>query len=129
EIARGRLYHLDAPARAPGDFLAVARKHRQRAAADRAEPQQTDANRLRGDVARRKIGRRAVHALLRLASTSTRSRRKSSRSERIAWRVRCSFSMSEKRTYSSPYSPKPMPGETATLASASSFFENSSEPR
>src|SRR5690606_7668987 len=47
---------------------------------------------------------------------------------RTAWRVRCSFSIRAKRTYSSPYSPKPMPGETATLASDSTRLENSSEP-
>src|SRR4030095_14288031 len=47
---------------------------------------------------------------------------------RTAWRVLCSFSTSAKRTYSSPPSPNPMPGETATLASRSSSLENSSEP-
>src|ERR1051325_1428367 len=36
--------------------------------------------------------------------------------------------MSAKRTYGSPYSPKPMPGETATFASCSRNFENSTEP-
>ena len=30
---------------------------------------------------------------------------------RTAWRVRCSFSIRAKRTYSSPYSPKPIPGK------------------
>src|SRR5688572_26603765 len=47
---------------------------------------------------------------------------------RIAWRVRCSFSISAKRTWSSPYSPKPAPGDTATLASSSRRLENSIEP-
>jgi hypothetical protein len=48
---------------------------------------------------------------------------------RRACRVRSSFSMREKRTWLSPWSPKPMPGLTATLASVSSNFENSSEPK
>ncbi len=47
---------------------------------------------------------------------------------RTACRVRFSFSIIAKRTYSSPYSPKPMPGDTETFAFASSFFVNSSEP-
>src|SRR5688500_13393757 len=47
---------------------------------------------------------------------------------RTACLVRCSFSTSAKRTYSSPPSPNPMPGETATLASRSSSLENSREP-
>ena len=51
-----------------------------------------------------------------------------SRRPRIACLMRGSFSISEKRTWSSPYSPKPIPGDTATLASLSTFFENSSEP-
>ena len=46
----------------------------------------------------------------------------------MAWRVRCSFSTSAKRTPSSPYSPNPMPGDTATLASVRRRFANSSEP-
>jgi len=48
---------------------------------------------------------------------------------RAAWRMRCSFSTSAMRTWPSPYSPKPMPGATATLASLNSSLENSSEPR
>ncbi|SDY48572.1 hypothetical protein SAMN04515617_11529 [Collimonas sp. OK242] len=48
---------------------------------------------------------------------------------RIAWRIRASFSINANRTYSSPYSPKPMPGETHTLAFSSSCLENSSDPR
>ena len=36
--------------------------------------------------------------------------------------MRSSFSMREKRTWPSPYSPKPMPGLTATLASLSRSF-------
>ena len=47
---------------------------------------------------------------------------------RMAWRMRDSFSIRAKRTYSSPYSPKPMPGETQTLACSSRMRENSSEP-
>ncbi len=37
---------------------------------------------------------------------------------RAAWRMRWRFSTSAMRTWPSPYSPNPMPGETATLASA-----------
>src|SRR5262252_7732538 len=47
---------------------------------------------------------------------------------RTACRVRASFSISAMRTWSSPYSPKPTPGETATRASLSTFFANSSDP-
>jgi hypothetical protein len=47
---------------------------------------------------------------------------------RNACRVRSSFSMSAKRTCWSPCSPNPMPGLTATLASLSRSFENSSDP-
>ena len=47
---------------------------------------------------------------------------------RIAWRVRASFSIIAKRTCASPYSPKPMPGDTDTFAFASTCFANSSEP-
>src|ERR1700733_358242 len=47
---------------------------------------------------------------------------------RRACRVRSSFSISEKRTCPSPWAPKPTPGLTATLASSSSFLENSTEP-
>lgn len=47
---------------------------------------------------------------------------------RTAWRMRDSFSIRAKRTYSSPYSPKPIPGETQTLACSSRMRENSSEP-
>jgi len=48
---------------------------------------------------------------------------------RMAWRIRSWFSIKAKRTWSSPYSPKPIPGETQTLASASSFLANSNDPR
>ena len=48
---------------------------------------------------------------------------------RAAWRMRCSFSTSAMRTWSSPCSPKPMPGATATSACSISSLENSSEPR
>ena len=47
---------------------------------------------------------------------------------RTAWRIRASFSISAKRTWSSPWSPKPMPGDTLSLALASSCLANSSEP-
>ena len=47
---------------------------------------------------------------------------------RSACRVRSSFSISAKRTWWSPCSPNPMPGDTATLASVSRSFENSSDP-
>src|SRR5690606_7044758 len=48
---------------------------------------------------------------------------------RAACRMRCSFSTSARRTYWSPYSPKPTPGATATPVSWISSFANSSEPR
>ena len=47
---------------------------------------------------------------------------------RMACRVRGSFSIRAKRTCPSPNSPNPMPGDTDTLACASSFLVNSSEP-
>ncbi|CFP66634.1 Uncharacterised protein [Bordetella pertussis] len=47
---------------------------------------------------------------------------------RTACRVRCSFSIRAKRTYSSPYSPKPIPGDTATFASDRTRLANSKEP-
>src|SRR6185503_78758 len=56
------------------------------------------------------------------------SRRNISLMPRTAWRSRLSFSIRAKRTWSSPKSPKPTPGETATLASRSSFLANSIEP-
>ncbi len=48
--------------------------------------------------------------------------------DRVACLIRCSFSTSENRTCPSPSGPNPMPGDTATSASAISNFENSSEP-
>src|SRR5262245_60035394 len=50
------------------------------------------------------------------------------RTLRAACLMRCSFSTSAMRTCASPYSPKPTPGATATLACSSSSFENRSEP-
>ena len=47
---------------------------------------------------------------------------------RTACRVRCSFSIRAKRTCWSPYWPKPMPGDTATLPSFSRNLENSTDP-
>ena len=47
---------------------------------------------------------------------------------RTAWRMRLSFSISAKRTWSSPWSPKPMPGLTQTFARSISCLANSSEP-
>src|SRR5271169_2359618 len=47
---------------------------------------------------------------------------------RSACRVRSSFSINENRTCPSPCSPKPTPGLTATFASSSSLFENSTDP-
>ena len=51
------------------------------------------------------------------------------RMPRTACLVRCSFSTRPNRTYSSPPSPNPIPGDTATFASRSKSFENSSDPR
>ena len=47
---------------------------------------------------------------------------------RAAWRMRCSFSTSAIRTYPSPCSPKPTPGETATSAFSTRSVENSTLP-
>jgi hypothetical protein len=43
--------------------------------------------------------------------------------------MRCSFSTSAMRTYPSPYSPKPVPGDTATSAFSTRSVENSTLPR
>src|SRR5262249_18935316 len=64
----------------------------------------------------------AARATVRGAAPSAR------RMPRIACRVRCSFSIKAKRTQRSPYSPKPIPGDTATFASRSRKVENSSDP-
>ena len=95
---------------APGtarDFPGIARQHLPGAAAHHAKTQQTYLDRFHH---------------------SNPSLRNISLIPRTAWRVRCSFSISAKRTYSLPYSPKPMPGETATLASSRIRLANSSEP-
>src|SRR5208282_1458917 len=56
------------------------------------------------------------------------SRESAWRMPRIAWRVRCSFSISAKRTKPSPSAPKPTPGDTAIFASAIRNLANSIEP-
>jgi hypothetical protein len=43
--------------------------------------------------------------------------------------MRCSFSTSAMRTKPSPYSPKPIPGETAMSAFSTRSLENSTLPR
>jgi len=97
----------DRPARAPRDLLLVAAQDGPGAVADRAHAEQPHLQRFHH------------------ASPSSRN---ICLMPRIAWRVRDSFSIIAKRTCSSPYSPKPMPGDTDTLAPASSFFANSSDP-
>ena len=47
---------------------------------------------------------------------------------RVAWPIRCSFSISAKRTCPSPPAPKPTPGLTATLASRARRTAASREP-
>src|SRR6266404_5247335 len=47
---------------------------------------------------------------------------------RTAWRMRCLFSTRAMRTWASPCSPKPMPGETATWAWVSISLEKASDP-
>ncbi len=47
---------------------------------------------------------------------------------RTACPMRFSFSMSAKRTWPSPPGPKPTPGEVATSASLTRYFENSRDP-
>src|SRR5690606_37402842 len=107
DIAHGHGSDLDAAPRPPGDLAAVLGQHRPDTAAYDAQTPQTYTDRFH---------------------FSSPSLRNMSLMPRTAWRVRCSFSMRAKRTYSSPYSPKPTPGDTATLASASRRLENSSEP-
>ena len=43
--------------------------------------------------------------------------------------MRCSFSISANRTYSSPPGPKPIPGDTATSHRRTMCVANSIEPR
>ncbi len=110
--ARGDLRDAD---RAPGparDLLGVALQNRPRAATDRAQPEHAHAHRLH---------REPSH----YANPSSRN---ICLMPRMAWRVRGSFSIMAKRTCPSPNSPKPTPGDTDTLALASSFLVNSSEP-
>src|SRR5690606_28479244 len=121
----------DAAATATGDLFAIAGEDVEGAPANRADAQQAHPDRTEffqvplHITARMRAGFPAPQA----ARGFTRpSRRKVSRMPRTAWRIRCSFSIRAKRTWVSPYSPKPMPGETATLASSSSFLANSSEP-
>ena len=92
---------------APFDLVTVAREHPEGAPAHGTDAQQTYVDRFH---------------------QSSPSLRNISFTPRVAWRMRDSFSISASRTWSSPYSPKPMPGDAASLASSSSFFENSSEP-
>src|SRR3984893_1810001 len=47
---------------------------------------------------------------------------------RVAWRRRWRFSTRAIRTKPSPYSPQPIPGDTATLARSSSNFEKARLP-
>ena len=47
---------------------------------------------------------------------------------RIAWLMRCSFSMSANRQNASPSGPKPTPGDVATWASRTSIEQNSMLP-
>src|SRR5437870_6898291 len=47
---------------------------------------------------------------------------------RVAWRRRWRFSTRAMRTKPSPYSPKPIPGDTATLARSSKSFEKARLP-
>src|SRR5690606_32308663 len=105
----------DAAARTAGDFFCVAFQNLVGTATDDAKAQEANAKRF--DL----FG----HAAL-LSSPSLRN---ICLMPRTACRIRASFSMRANRTWSSPYSPKPMPGETATLASSSTRLENSSEPR
>mmetsp|Transcript_2838 Transcript_2838/g.7331 ORF Transcript_2838/g.7331 Transcript_2838/m.7331 type:complete len:289 (+) Transcript_2838:212-1078(+) len=65
---------------------------------------------------------------LRVRHLSTPSALNIALMPRTAWRMRLSFSISAKRTWPSPWSPKPMPGDTQTLAFSSSCRANSSEP-
>ncbi len=116
---RRRMGDSDSAAGTAGDLRGVARQHVDRAAADRTQPQQPDIDRFHGIILLNSIFQiRSVQP----TAFSRPSLRNMSRMPRTAWRVRCSFSISPKRTWSSPYSPKPIPGDTATLASASSFL-------
>src|SRR5450631_485451 len=113
-LARARRDPVDAngPPRTARDFFGIAMEHIPRAAPDRAHAEQADAHRLHGT----------------LRHYSRPSSRNICLTPRIACRVRDSFSIIAKRTCPSPNSPKPMPGDTDTLALAMSFLVNSSEP-
>src|SRR5439155_13281518 len=92
---------------APCDLLLVAKKHVEHALADGAEAEQSD---------------------LQCFHRSTPSSRNICLIPLIACLVRASFSIIAKRTWPSPNSPKPMPGETDTFALANNRFANSREP-
>ncbi len=83
-LARGGVADADAATGAARDLLGIARQHVHRSAADGTEPQQSHVHRIHAPLCR-VAGIRAL-------------RRKKSRIPRIACRVRCSFSISPKRT-------------------------------
>src|SRR5512137_691824 len=80
-----------------------------------------------GDAAPNRAESNEANPHTRLHSSAPSSLR-DLRIPRTACLVRCSFSTSANRTYSSPPSPNPIPGETATFASRNNSFENSSDP-
>ena len=76
------------------------------------------------------VGGHGTKLRMSLAGRDRGCRRSSPRRRlRTAWPMRCSFSISAKRTKPSPPGPKPLPGETATSQSRISAEANSSEPR
>ena len=81
QVAVGHGGDLDGPAGAAGDFLSVAGEDGPGAATDGADAQQAYVDRFH---------------------FSNPSFRNMSRRPRMAWRVRCSFSINAKRTWSSP---------------------------
>ena len=105
----------DRPTRAARDFLFVAAEHGPGAEPDRAEPEEADLQRFHLRVRHRRL-------------YPIPSSRNICLMPRTACRVRSLFSISAKRTWPSPYSPKPMPGDTETLARSIRRFANSSEP-
>src|SRR5690606_23812295 len=122
DIEVGDLNDLDRAAGTAPDLVLGAAQHVEGAAAHRADAEQPVAHRAQPLGGRRLP--RGSHAFLSgcRAHAAIRMRpslRNISLMPRTAWRMRCSFSISAKRTWSSPYSPKPMPGETATFASTS----------
>src|SRR5206468_11113017 len=95
--------------------LGIVAQQAQHARADGAQP---------GDADRQRPG----HPVTSSGSAALLSACKKPRIFRTACRSRCVFSTSAIRTWLSPYSPKPIPGATATLARESKSLLNPTDP-